>query len=74
MRQLIRELPAHPVLDVASGQQLTGKTRPAVTNAINQLAAAGILQPLNERKRGRVWECGELLDLVTDFEKSVSTR
>jgi Fic family protein len=74
VRQLVRELPAHPVLDVASGRRLTRKTRPAVTNAINQLAAAGVLQPLNERKWGRVWECGELLDLVTDFEKSVSAR
>jgi hypothetical protein len=38
------------------------------------LEATGILKALNERKWGRVWECGELLALVDDFERSVSTR
>lgn len=73
VRQLISKLPAHPVVDVASGQQLTGKSHVAVGNALRQLEAADVLQPLNERKWGRVWECGELLDLVTEFERSVST-
>jgi Fic family protein len=73
VRQIIGELPAHPVIDVAAGQQLTGKSHPAVGAALNQLEAAGVLQRLNERKWGRVWECGELLDLVAAFERSVST-
>jgi Fic family protein len=73
VRQLAAELPAHPVIDVASGQRLTGKSHVAVGNALHQLENAGILQRLNERKWGRVWECGELLDLVTDFEKGVAT-
>jgi hypothetical protein len=37
------------------------------------LEEAGILTKLNERKWGRVWECGELLKLVDDFEKALST-
>ena len=73
VRQLVRELPAHPVLDVASGQQLTGKSHVAVGNALQQLENAGILQRLNEKKWGRVWECDELLDLVAEFEQGVST-
>jgi Fic family protein len=73
VRQLVRELPAHPVLDVAAGQQLTGKSHVAVGNALHQLESAGILQRLNEKKWGRVWECGELLDLVAEFEQDVST-
>ena len=32
---------------------------------------AGILQRLNQRKWGRVWECDQLLNLVDAFEKSV---
>jgi Fic family protein len=72
VRQLLRELPAHPVLDVASGQQLTGKSHVAIGNALRQLESADILQRLNERKWGRVWECGELFDLVADFERDVS--
>lgn len=74
VRQLVAELPAHPVLDVASGRQLTGKSHVAVGKALDQLEAAGILQRLNEKKWGRVWECGQLFDLVTDFEKSVSAQ
>jgi Fic family protein len=73
VRQLVGLLPAQPVIDVPAAQQLTGKSHVAVGNAIAQLERAGILQKLNERKWGRVWECGELLTLVEDFEKSVST-
>jgi len=73
VRELVSALPAQPVLDVAAAQRLTGKSHVAVGNAIAQLERAGILRKLNERKWGRVWECGELLMLVEDFEKSVST-
>ena len=73
MRELVSSLPAQPVIDVAAAQRLTGKSHVAVGSAIAQLEQAGILKRLNERKWGRVWECGELLALVEDFEKSVST-
>ncbi len=73
VRQLVSILPAQPVIDVPAAQRLTGKSHVAVGNAIAQLEQAGILQQLNERKWGRVWECGELLTLVEDFEKSIST-
>jgi Fic family protein len=72
-RQLISTLPAQPVIDIPTAQQLTGKSHVAVGNAIAQLEQAGILQRLNERKWGRVWECGELLTLIDNFEKSIST-
>jgi hypothetical protein len=45
----------------------------AVGNALQQLENAGILQRLNEKKWGSAWECDELLELVGDFEKSMST-
>jgi hypothetical protein len=61
------------VIDVAAAQRLTGKSHVAVGKAIAQLEEAGVLQKLNERKWGRVWECGELLTLVESFERSVST-
>ncbi len=71
VRAIVSSLPAQPVIDVAAAQQLTGKSHVAVGNAIAQLEAAGILERLNERKWGRVWECGELLTLVDAFEKSI---
>ncbi len=73
VRQLISSLPAQPVIDVAAGQELTGKSHVAVQNALQQLEDTGVLQRLSERKWGRVWECGELLSLVEEFEKTVST-
>jgi len=73
VRQILGELPAQPVIDVAAGQQLTGKSHVAVGGALRQLEAAGVLQPLNERRWGRVWECAELLDLVASFERGLVT-
>jgi DNA-binding transcriptional ArsR family regulator len=72
VRQLVTALPEQPVIDVAAGQRLTGKSHVAVGNAIKQLEEAEILIPLNKRKWGRAWECDELLELVDEFERSLS--
>ncbi|MGI8414534.1 MAG: Fic family protein, partial [Solirubrobacteraceae bacterium] len=71
VRQLISGLPGQPVVDVAVAQTLTGKSHVAVGKALRELESAGILQRLNGRKWGRVWECDQLLNLVDAFEKSV---
>jgi Fic family protein len=71
VRRLIVELPGRPVMDVATGQRLTGRSHAAVRNALVQLEQAGIMHPLNERRWGRVWECRELLELIEDFEETV---
>ncbi len=71
VRQLVSALPQQPVIDVAVAQKLTGKSHVAVGKALQELERAGILQRLNERKWGRVWECDQLLSLVDAFEKSV---
>lgn len=71
-RQLISALPEQPVIDVVAAQSLTGRSHVAVGRAMQQLEDASVLRRLNERKWGRVWECDELLELVEDFEKSVS--
>jgi Fic family protein len=73
VRQLVSALPAQPVIDVGIAQKLTGKSHVAIGRALQQLEDAGILNRLNERKWGRVWECDQLLELVDSFEKSVST-
>ena len=73
VRQLIAALPSQPVIDVAAGQQITGKSHVAVGRALTQLEAAGVLARLNEKKWGRLWECDALLQLATDFEHDVAT-
>jgi Fic family protein len=74
VRQLVSVLPQQPVIDVAAAQRLTGKSHVAVGRALQQLEHAGVLNRLNERKWGRVWECDELFALVDSFEKRVRTR
>lgn len=71
-RLLIGALPEQPVFDVAAAQRLTGRSHVAVNSALRQLEEAKIVRRLNQKKWGRAWECGELLDLVEDFEQSVT--
>ncbi|HWO15166.1 MAG TPA: Fic family protein [Solirubrobacterales bacterium] len=73
-RQLVSALPERPVIDVAAGRQLTGKSHVAVQAALKQLEEAGILAPLSEKRWGRAWECRELFDLVEDFERGVRVK
>jgi Fic family protein len=65
---LIDVLPAHPVITVPVAVAATGRTKPAVTNAIDQLAEAGVLTPLGESRRNRAWESDGLLDLIEALE------
>jgi Fic family protein len=71
VHQLIANLPGQPVIDVAAGTKLTGRSHVTVNNGLLQMEEAGIIRRLNEKKWGRAWECDELLDLVEDFEESV---
>ena len=71
VRQLVSALPAQPVIDVGVAQKVTGKSHVAIGRALQHLEDAGILNRLNERKWGRVWECDQLLELVDSFEMSV---
>jgi hypothetical protein len=66
---LIDVLPAHPMLTTAVGVAATGKSRPAVTQAISQLVEAGVLAPLSDNRRNRIWEAPELVDLLGDLEE-----
>lgn len=72
-RQILRELPGHPVIDAGLAETLTGKSHTAVHNALNQMEDADILKPLTETRWGRAWEAGELVQLAADFEKRVSS-
>jgi Fic family protein len=71
-RRLLDVLPSSPVITVASGAELTGRSLRTTGVGLEQLAELGILKPLNARKWGRGWESAELFALVEDFEKRVS--
>ncbi len=65
---LITILPAHPVITVPVAVAATGRTKPAVANAIEQMENAGILTRLTESARNRAWEADGLLDLIVGLE------
>jgi len=46
----------------------TGRTKPAVANAIEQMETAGILTRLTESARNRAREADGLLDLIVGLE------
>jgi hypothetical protein len=59
---------AHPVLTVAVGVVATGRTKPAVNQAVVQLEESGVLEPLTTSERNRAWEATRLLDLLASLE------
>jgi hypothetical protein len=65
---LIRVLPAHPIITVAVGVAATGRTKPAVSNGINELQNAGVLAQLTTSPRNRAWEAAGLLDHIEELE------
>jgi Fic family protein len=69
---LITVLPAHPIITVPVAVAATQRTRPAVANAIDELAAAGILVRLTESARNRAWEADGLLNLIVGLEPGAS--
>jgi Fic family protein len=70
---LIVELPAHPVVTVATAQKFLGKSKQAVNEAINVLAEKGVLHPITLAKRNRAWEARDLFDLINDVERELAT-
>jgi Fic family protein len=69
---LIAALPAHPIITVPVAVAATGRTKPAVANAIEQMEASGILTRLTESARNRAWEAEGLLDVIVGLEAGAS--
>jgi Fic family protein len=67
---VIDQLPAHPSVSLPVLSALTGRTRPAVSHAVDQLVEAGVLAPLSSGNRNRRWEASGLLDLLAGLESA----
>ena len=65
---LIDVLPAHPMISAPVAAASTGRAKAAIYDAINQLEAAGVLEPLSTNRRNRSWEAVGLLPLVAQLE------
>jgi Fic family protein len=65
---LVEALPAHPALTVTVGVAATGRSKPAIGQAIEQLVEIDALTPIGAGKRNRLWEARELLDLIEELD------
>ena len=70
---IIVELPAHPIVTVATAQKFLGRSKQAVNEAIATLAEKGVLHAITLAKRNRAWEARDLFDLINDFERELAT-
>ncbi len=65
---VIDVLPAHPLITAPVATAATGRSKPAIYQALEQLQAAGVLLPLSESRRNQVWEAAGLFDLLVGLE------
>jgi len=70
---LIVELPAHPIVTVATAQKFLGRSKQAVNEAVALLAEKGVLHTVTLAKRNRAWEARELFALIDEFERELAT-
>lgn len=65
---IIDVLPAHPMITASVAAAATGRSKPQVYGALDQLEQAGILEPASKGRRNRSWEAAGLLDLIEALE------
>ncbi len=70
--QVIKLLPAYPVLDVERAAEITGRSGEAARLALNRLSDAGVLQLTTVGKGRRAWESVGLFALIDEMEGRLS--
>ncbi len=65
---VIAILPAYPLITAPVAAAATGRSKPQVYRALDQLEAAGVVRPLSAARRNRCWEAVGLLDLLELLE------
>lgn len=67
--KLLEELPAHPAINLSVATRALGRTKAAANNALSQLEQAGILTPVGNQARNRIWEATALLKLIEKVDR-----
>ena len=65
---------SQPAVTVRFIQDSTGVSQPAAQNAIDQLLAAGVLNPVGAKRRNRVWVANDVIAALDDFAARVGRR
>jgi Fic family protein len=71
---LISLLPAAPIIDVQTAEELVGCSNQAARLALAQLERAGVISQLTVGRRNRAWEAGAVFELLNSFERHLATR
>jgi Fic family protein len=61
-------LPGYPVVTTSVLTAVTGRSKPSVGQAIDELVGAGVLIALSDSSRNRSWEAVDLLDVLAALE------
>ncbi len=69
---LLAALPGAPVLSVAGAAELIGRSFQAANEAINRLAAAGVVRQVGVGKRNRAFEATAIIDAFTALERQLA--
>lgn len=72
--RLVDALLAHPVVDSALAQQITGTVPIRTLEAIDRLVAAGVLEEITGRQRNRVWVAPDVMTELSDLEERIGRR
>ncbi|MFL5277221.1 MAG: Fic family protein, partial [Myxococcales bacterium] len=69
---LIVELPAHPIVTVATAQKFLARSKQAVNEGIGSLANTGVLHQITLARRNRAWEARDVFALIDAVERELA--
>jgi len=69
---LIKLLPAHPIVTLATATRILARSKQATNEAIALLVKSGVLHPTTLARRNRAWETRELFELVNAVERDLA--
>jgi Fic family protein len=71
---LLPMLIARPVVAAEDVQMLTGASRAAAFSAIETCVTAGVLRQIGGQQRNRLFEAGEVFEVLTGYERAMATE
>jgi Fic family protein len=72
--RLVANLIAHPVVTADDVIRLTGASRAAAFAAIDSCLAAGVIHPVGNQQRYRLFEATEVFTVLTGYERALATE
>lgn len=72
--RLLAKLIANPVISADDVIRLTSASRTAAFSAIETCVKAEVLRPIGNQQRYRLFEAGEVFDVLTGYERSLATE